>query len=66
MKMNNFITLFLWFVIGGLSACVWGFHCAPNAHKTLGSYPEGTIRFSFGFNNDSSAVDAVTEIINGL
>ena len=28
MKVNNFITLFLWFVIGGLSACVWGFLAA--------------------------------------
>lgn len=35
-----------------------GLHCAPNAHKTLGTYPEGTIRFSFGFNNDLSDVDA--------
>ncbi len=25
-----------------------GLHCAPNAHKTLGTYPAGTIRFSFG------------------
>ena len=24
-----------------------GLHCAPNAHKTLGTYPAGTIRFSF-------------------
>ena len=22
-----------------------GLHCAPSAHKTLGTYPEGTIRF---------------------
>ena len=25
-----------------------GLHCAPNAHKTLGTYPTGTLRFSFG------------------
>ena len=25
-----------------------GLHCAPSAHKTLGTYPEGTLRFSFG------------------
>jgi selenocysteine lyase/cysteine desulfurase len=25
-----------------------GLHCAPGAHKTLGTLPEGTIRFSFG------------------
>ena len=28
-----------------------GLHCAPNAHKTLGTYPQGTIRFSFGPEN---------------
>lgn len=47
-----------------------GLHCAPNAHKTLGTYPEGTIRFSFGFNNDSSdirvAINALEEIFNGI
>ena len=35
-----------------------GLHCAPNAHKTIGSYPEGTIRFSFGFFNTEEDVDA--------
>lgn len=25
-----------------------GLHCAPQAHRTLGSYPEGTVRASFG------------------
>lgn len=34
-----------------------GLHCAPNAHKTLGTYPEGTIRFSFGPENSKSDVD---------
>ncbi len=26
--------------------CRTGLHCAPYAHKTIGTYPEGTIRFS--------------------
>lgn len=47
-----------------------GLHCAPNAHKTVGTYPTGTLRFSFGYANDLSdvnaAVEAVTEIINGF
>ena len=34
-----------------------GLHCAPNAHKTLGTYPEGTIRFSFGPENTKAEVD---------
>ncbi|MGI5910527.1 MAG: aminotransferase class V-fold PLP-dependent enzyme [Sphaerochaetaceae bacterium] len=25
-----------------------GLHCAPNAHKTLGTFPKGLVRFSFG------------------
>ncbi len=25
-----------------------GLHCAPNAHKTLQTFPQGTVRFSFG------------------
>lgn len=26
-----------------------GLHCAPLAHQTLGSFPEGTVRFSLGY-----------------
>ena len=44
-----------------------GMHCAPLAHKTLGTYPEGTIRFSFGFFNTEEdakiAAEAIAEII---
>ena len=43
-----------------------GLHCAPNAHKTLGTFPTGTIRFSFGnFNTEEdvdAAIRAITEI----
>ena len=46
-----------------------GLHCAPNAHKTLGTYPHGTIRFSFGHFNTFEEVDyivaAIKKIING-
>lgn len=35
-----------------------GLHCAPNAHKTLGTYPAGTIRFSFGSENTKEELDA--------
>lgn len=34
-----------------------GLHCAPSAHKTLGTYPIGTIRFSFGFWNTLEEVE---------
>ena len=44
-----------------------GLHCAPSAHKTLGTYPIGTIRFSFGYFNTEEevlfAVKALEEIL---
>lgn len=46
-----------------------GLHCAPNAHRTLGTYPQGTVRFSFGYGNTEEeidyAADAVGRILNG-
>ena len=45
-----------------------GLHCAPNAHKTLGTYPAGTIRFSFGPQNTNDEIDfcirALKEILD--
>ena len=47
-----------------------GLHCAPSAHETLGTYPTGTIRFSFGWWNTEAQVDlalkALKEICGGL
>ena len=44
-----------------------GMHCAPNAHKTLETYPQGTVRFAFGFKNTMEdvdyAVNAIREIL---
>jgi selenocysteine lyase/cysteine desulfurase len=44
-----------------------GLHCAPSAHKTLQTYPTGTIRFSFGYFNTEEevllAVSALEEIL---
>lgn len=34
-----------------------GLHCAPAAHRTLGTYPEGTVRFSPGFRNTAEEID---------
>ena len=45
-----------------------GLHCTPNAHKTLGTYPAGTIRFSFGPQNTNNESDfcirALKEILD--
>ena len=34
-----------------------GLHCAPSAHMTLGTFPTGTVRFSFGWANTGEDVD---------
>jgi cysteine desulfurase family protein len=34
-----------------------GLHCAPYANRTLGTYPQGTIRFSLGYYTKKSELD---------
>ena len=34
-----------------------GLHCAPIAQKTLGTFPKGTVRFSFSKNNTIEEID---------
>lgn len=41
---------------GILTRC--GLHCAPNAHKTYGTFPQGTVRFSFNSSNTEAEIDA--------
>ena len=44
-----------------------GLHCAPSAHKTLGTFPRGTVRFSFGhFNTEDEVIYIVDSIIDLL
>ena len=43
-----------------------GLHCAPNAHKTLGTFPTGTIRFSFGRWNTPQQVDTALSALREL
>ena len=46
---------------GVLTRC--GLHCAPAAHRTLGTFPRGTVRFSLGWYNTEDDVDhALTAI----
>ena len=40
-----------------------GLHCAPAAHKTIGTFPAGTIRVSFGYFNCEADVDALTDAV---
>ncbi|HAS74135.1 MAG TPA: cysteine desulfurase [Clostridiales bacterium UBA8960] len=43
-----------------------GLHCSPSAHKTLGTYPVGTLRFSFGFFNTEKDVDYALEALKNI
>jgi len=46
-----------------------GLHCAPRAHRTLGTLDQGTVRFSFGYFNTeehaAAAARALGEIARG-
>ena len=43
-----------------------GLHCAPLAHKTLGTFPEGTIRLSLGAFNTQEEIEAVIRAIRDI
>jgi len=46
--------------------CRPGLHCAPSAHRTIGTFPDGTVRFGLSaFNTEAeveTAVQAISEI----
>ena len=41
-----------------------GLHCAPLAHKFLGTFPAGTVRFSLGHFNDRNDFDKLDQVLN--
>ena len=43
-----------------------GLHCAPRAHRTLGTYPEGTVRFSFGYANTHKDVESALSALHRI
>lgn len=43
-----------------------GLHCAPSAHRTLGTYPTGTIRLSLGWSNTEADVDLALTALREL
>lgn len=43
-----------------------GLHCAPRAHQTLGTYPEGTVRFSFGYANTHKDVESALSALHKI
>ncbi len=46
--------------------CRVGLHCSPATHKTLGTFPEGTVRLGFGYFNASEEVDKVVDAIERI
>lgn len=49
---------------GILTRC--GLHCAPAAHKTLGTFPQGTVRFSVGYATTQADVEAALAALRAL
>ena len=49
---------------GILTRC--GLHCAPLAHRTLGTFPRGTVRFSLGPFTTPEEVDAAAQAVLAL
>ena len=43
-----------------------GLHCAPAAHQTLGTWPGGTVRFSFGAFNTEAETDEAARAVAAL
>jgi cysteine desulfurase family protein len=43
-----------------------GLHCAPLAHKTIGTFPEGTLRFSFGPFNELSDINYAINSLHNI
>jgi selenocysteine lyase/cysteine desulfurase len=40
-----------------------GLHCSPLAHKTLGTFPAGTVRFSIGYFNDEEDFASLEKVL---
>lgn len=43
-----------------------GLHCAPLAHKTIGTFPEGTSRLSLGYFNTTEEVDQIVKAVEQI
>jgi len=43
--------------------CRPGLHCAPAAHRTLGTFPEGTVRFGLSVFNTEADIEAAIQAV---
>jgi len=46
--------------------CRVGLHCAPIAHKTIGTFPDGTVRFGLGTFTTESEIDTAIQAVREL
>jgi cysteine desulfurase/selenocysteine lyase len=46
--------------------CRPGLHCAPSAHRTIGTFPRGTVRFGLSYLNTMEQVDVAVEAVGQL
>lgn len=46
--------------------CRPGLHCAPAAHRTIGTFPDGTVRFGLGAFNTEGEIEAVIHAISAI
>ena len=43
-----------------------GLHCAPLAHKTIGTFKQGVVRFSFGFENTHDEIELAIKALKDI
>ena len=60
----SYVSLYLEREFGILSRA--GLQCAPQAHRTIGTFPDGTIRFSLSYFNSRNQVDKAIEALHHL
>ncbi|MBU4175551.1 MAG: aminotransferase class V-fold PLP-dependent enzyme [Actinobacteria bacterium] len=46
--------------------CRVGLHCAPAAHRAIGTFPEGTVRLSIGYFNTADDIEQAIEAVNDI
>ena len=46
--------------------CRVGLHCAPAAHRAVGTFPNGSVRFGLGYFNTMEEVDRAVEAVREI
>ncbi|MBP1723666.1 MAG: cysteine desulfurase [Deltaproteobacteria bacterium] len=46
--------------------CRLGLHCAPAAHRTLGTFPQGTVRFGLSYFSREEEVDEALRAVGRI